>query len=64
LFLANDVGVFKRGASPSFQNLPLPLFLKVGDIMESLREAKPLFYNPSPFPLPRGRGIKGDGVTP
>jgi len=28
-----------------------------------LRGAKPLFYTYSPFPLLRGRGIKGDGVT-
>jgi hypothetical protein len=27
---------------------------------ESPREAKPLFHNQSPFPLIRGRGIKGD----
>jgi len=27
--------------------------------MESPREAKPLFYNQ--FPLPLGRGIKGEG---
>jgi len=26
------------------------------------REAKPLLYNNSPFPLIRGRGIKGDRV--
>jgi hypothetical protein len=25
LFWVNNVGVFKRGVSPSFQNLPLPL---------------------------------------
>ena len=25
LFRVNNVGVFKRGVSPSFQNLPLPL---------------------------------------
>ena len=24
---------------------------------------KPLLYNQSPFPLSRGRGIKGDGVA-
>jgi len=30
---------------------------------ESQREAKPLLYIHSPFPLLRGRGIKGDGVT-
>jgi hypothetical protein len=29
---------------------------------ESLREAKPLFFIHSPFPLARGRGIKGGGV--
>jgi len=28
-----------------------------------LRGAKPLFYTHSPFPLLRGRGIKGEGVT-
>jgi len=34
------------------------------EILEaSQREAKPLLYNQSPFPLIRGRGIKGDGVT-
>jgi len=30
---------------------------------ESQREAKPLLYIHSPFPLIRGRGEKGDGVT-
>jgi len=30
---------------------------------ESRREAKPLLYIYSPFPLSRGRGIKGDGVA-
>jgi hypothetical protein len=33
-----------------------------GDKKKSQREAKPLLYNHSPFPLTRGRGIKGDGV--
>jgi len=34
------------------------------EILEaSQREAKPLLYNHFPFPLIRGRGIKGDGVT-
>ena len=32
-------------------------------LAESQREAKPLLYNQSLFPLLRGRGIKGDGVT-
>jgi len=32
-------------------------------LKESQREAKPLLHIPSPFPLPRGRGIKGNGVT-
>ena len=27
------------------------------------RGVKPLFHIRSPFPLPRGRGIKGDGVN-
>ena len=31
---------------------------------ESPREVKPLLYTHSPFPLLRGRGIKGDRVTP
>jgi len=30
---------------------------------ESQREAKPLLYIHSPFPLIRGRGIQGDRVT-
>ena len=34
-----------------------------GSLKESLREASPLLDNPSPFPLSRGRGTKGDGVT-
>jgi hypothetical protein len=33
------------------------------EFKESQREAKPLLYNHSPFPLIRGRGKKGDGVT-
>jgi len=36
---------------------------EVPEIIGSLRGAKPLFRNLfSPFPLKRGRGIKGDGV--
>jgi len=31
-------------------------------LKENIREAEPLLYNHSPFPLIRGRGIKGDGV--
>jgi len=30
-------------------------------LKESQREAKPLLYNYFPFPLSRGRGIKGIG---
>jgi hypothetical protein len=31
LLWVNNVGVFKRGASPSFQNPPLPLIKGKGD---------------------------------
>jgi len=41
---------------------PLPP-LKAGYQKESQREAEPLLHNQSPFPLSRGRGIKGDRVT-
>ena len=41
-----------------------PYLLQRREILtESQREAKPLLYNQSPFPLIRGREIQGDGVT-
>jgi len=40
-----------------------PLLRRRKILKESQREAKPLLYNQSPFPLSRGRGTKGDGVT-
>jgi len=49
------------GRTPLFNIL---LFFEEGSMLkESQREAKPLLNIHSPFPLIRGRGIKGDGVT-
>jgi len=61
--LAKEKGsVAKRGGvAPSLKSLP-PLLLRREILKESPREAKPLLCNFSPFPLSRGRGIKGDGV--
>jgi len=67
---SSPIGVFKRGISlqicsqgvlegrsPSNVTLPLPLK------MRRVKERRSLSYIfTSPFPLPRGRGIKGDGV--
>jgi len=50
-----------RGAKPLFFTSPSPL--KERDTREELkRGGASLRYNCSPFPLTRGRGIKGDGV--
>jgi len=51
-----------EGLRPSLKSLP-PLLLRSRYYKESLREAKPLLQNHTPFPLIRGRGIKGDGVA-
>jgi len=48
----------KEGLTPLLNTLTLLTQNK-----ESQREAKPLLYIHSPFPLSRGRGIKGDGVS-
>ncbi len=52
------IRVSKRGGSPSFLSSPSPLKKR-----DTEREASPLLHNQSPFPLSRGRGIKGDGVN-
>ena len=48
----------EEGLAPLLDTPTLLIWNKV-----SQREAKPLLYIPSPFPLARGRGIKGDGVV-
>ena len=54
--------ILERGFAP----LKLPHIINPEQreiLKESQREAKLLLHNQSPFPLSRGRGTKGDGVT-
>jgi len=53
-FLRRGGSFIKRGVSPLLDDP------KIG---ESKRGEASLIYNYSPFPLSRGRGVKGDGVT-
>jgi len=54
--------VGERGAKP-LSKISSPSPFEERDTNGESKRGGASLLNPSPFPLPRGRGIKGDGVT-